>query len=114
MSYGLLKFYVPRRIGFALARPAFEQWLTEHPDKLAEGRQIGAKFGIYHVELAISGDWNDTYFQTHQHGGGLGPDTVSYGFAHQPNFHQSPLGSAYYRVYPLGGKWYWFRASNDW
>lgn len=114
VSYGLLKFYVPRRMAFSISRPAFEQWLAQNPDRFTEGVELNTKLGLYAVEFVFSGDWQDSYFRTYHHGDGLGPDTVSYGFAFQPNPHQSPLGQANYGVYPLGDRWYWFRASNDW
>ncbi|WNZ45328.1 hypothetical protein Q2T42_26420 [Leptolyngbya boryana CZ1] len=114
ISYGLLKFYVPRRVAFAFSRPAFEQWLAAHPEKLPEGRELNSKLGIYQVEDYFAGDGDDHYFRTYHHGDGLGPDTVSYGFAYQPNLKQSPLGAAGYKLHPLEGKWYWFIASNDW
>jgi hypothetical protein len=114
ISYGLLKFYVPRRIAFVMSRPAFEQWIATHPAKLTKGETINTKLGIYHVEYYISSDQNDSYFRTYHHGDGLGPDTVSYGFAYRPNSKQSPFGAAQYQLYPLEGEWYWFTASNDW
>jgi hypothetical protein len=138
LTYGLLKFYIPRRIAFALSQPAFEQWLyhvqfenrsfppstnyrsghgqglVARPEITPEGQGLQTKLGLYQVEEYIMGDRNDHYFRTYSHGAGLGPDTVSYGFAYQPHPQQTPFGSAGYRLYPLAAQWYWFTTSNDW
>lgn len=114
VSYSLLKFYVPRRIGFFFSRPAFVQWLAKNPSKTNQPRLIETKLGIYQVDEYASSSDGGNYFRVYSHGDGLGPDTVSYGFAYQPNSQTSPFGAANYHIYPLGDGWYWFQASNDW
>lgn len=114
ISYGSLKFYVPRRIAFFLSRPAFEKWLVTHPATTNKLQSINTKFGIYQVDEYFAGKQGDRYFRVYSHGDGLGPDTVSYGFAYQPNSENSPFGNANYKIYRLGNGWYWFQASNDW
>lgn len=114
VSYGLLTFYLPRRIAFNLSRPAFEQWLAENPTLTNKPRSINTQLGIYKVDEYASELPSGHYFRVYSHGDGLGPDTVSYGFAYQPNPEKSPFGAAYYTIYPLGNQWYWFQASNDW
>lgn len=119
-SYGLLKFYVPRRIAFAGARPAFDRWLQANPPQVSDQqsqnslRSINLQFGPYKVDQYAIDQRGGQYFRVYSHGDGLGPDTVSYGFAHQPNLEGSPFGSAYYEIHPLGKGWFWFQASNDW
>lgn len=111
---GLLKFYVPRRIAFALSRPAFENYLTEHRFKTYKSPSIDTKIGFYHVEKYAIDQRGGDYFQVHSHGDGLSPDTISYGFVYRPNLEGSPFGAAHYRIYRLGDDWYWFQASDDW
>jgi hypothetical protein len=128
VSYGLLKFYVPRRIAFHLARPAFERRLVEHPAKPGQRPAfepeyaqpadkvswVNAKFGLYDVEQHIADKRGGNYFRVHRHGDGLGPSEVSYGFVKHPNQTGSPFGDAYYQIFPLEEQWYWFEASTDW
>ena len=110
-SYGLLKFYVPRRIAFALSRPAFDRGLEKTP----QGKNIRPlQFGVYKIEAYEIDRRGGQYFRAYSHGDGLGPDTVSYGFVYQPNPDGSPFGDAYYGIHPLGKRWYWFQASADW
>lgn len=111
---GLLKFYVPRRIIFALSRPAFESWLAAHRSDVDKSRSIDTKIGFYHVEKYAVDLRGGDYFQVHSHGDGLSPDTISYGFVYRPNLAGSPFGAAHYRIYRLGDDWYWFQASDDW
>ncbi|MGL5061128.1 MAG: hypothetical protein ACRC62_14240 [Microcoleus sp.] len=119
-SYGLLKFYIPRRIAFTFARPAFEGWLRKKPPQNTNQnspnipRQLNIKLGIYQVDSYAIDRRGGQYFRVHSHGDGLGPDTISYGFVYQPNREGSPFGDAYYRIYSLGDGWFWFQASNDW
>lgn len=114
VSYGLLTFYVPRRIAFQLSRPAFERWLVEHPNEPPGIRAIQTQLGLYRVDELAADDSGGRYFRVYSHGDGLAPDTVSYGFAYQPHPERTPFGAARYGIRPLGGKWYWFRVSNDW
>lgn len=110
-SYGLLKFYVPRRIAFSLSRPAFDRGLEKTP----QGTNIRSlQFGVYKIEAYAIDRRGGQYFRAYSHGDGLGPDTVSYGFVYQPNSEGSPFGDAYYGIHPLGKGWYWFEASGDW
>jgi hypothetical protein len=44
---------------------------------------------------------------------GLGPDTISIGFAYKPNSVKSPFGKKYYHPTPIGKGWYLFEASDD-
>ncbi|WP_139228486.1 hypothetical protein [Planctomicrobium piriforme] len=53
-------------------------------------------------------------FRTHTSPDGIGPDTMSYGFAYHPNGEGTPFGAAGYQVRRLQNGWYWFMTSNDW
>jgi hypothetical protein len=110
-AFGLLKFYVPRRIAFQVSRPAFEQWLAQNPAKTTN---INRQLGLYNVDHYAIDQRGGKYFRVHSHGDGLGPDTVSYGFVYQPNSEGSPFGAAHYSIHPLGNGWYWFESSSDW
>ncbi len=44
---------------------------------------------------------------------GIGPDTMSYGFAFRPNREGTPFGKAGYHLSPMIGDWYCFSASNN-
>ena len=122
LSYGLLKFYIPRRIAFVASRPAFEGWLAQNPPKNYTARKrsyrvsesLNKKLGIYRVDQYAADHRGGVYFRVYRGRDGLGPDTISYGFAYQPNLQGSPFGEAYYGIYPLGNGWFWFQASNDW
>jgi hypothetical protein len=119
-SYGLLKFYVPRRIAFSFSHSAFEGWLSKNPPQNTNPnsqnipRQLNIKLGIYQVDLYAIDRRGGQYFRVRSRRDGLGPDTVSYGFVYQPNREGSPFGDAYYGIYSLGDGWFWFQASNDW
>lgn len=113
-SYGLLKFYVPRRIAFLVSRPAFESWLVQNSPKNSTARSLNTKLLIYHVDQYAADPRGGVYFRVYNTRDGLGPDTISYGFAYQPNSQGSPFGAAYYGIYPLGNGWFWFQASTDW
>jgi hypothetical protein len=44
---------------------------------------------------------------------GIGPDTMSYGFAFKPNPEGTPFGRSGYSYSHVVGDWYVFSASND-
>jgi hypothetical protein len=111
MTFGLLLFYIPRRIAFAACVGQFEK----HVPAARAGATSGPAFmGIYYVDKYEADPNGGVYFRTGTTADGIGPDTLSYGFAHRPNRKGTPFGAARYRVYHLFGDWYWFQASNDW
>lgn len=111
-SIGLLKFYVPIRIGFLASRPAFDRWLAQNPNPA--NRSLKTQLGWYEVNHYAVDPRGGHYFRVHQGGDGLGPDIMSYGFVYRPNSEGTPFGAAEYRGYHLDGDWYWFHASDDW
>ncbi len=55
---------------------------------------------LYHVDRMASDVGGGVYFRTHAGQDGIGPGTMSHGFAYRPN--------------PIFGPWYNFAVSNDW
>lgn len=109
--FGLLVFYVPRRIAFASSRSDFELAAAGAP-KSKQGVSLDRKLGIYQVDQYAADPRGGVYFRVHSTPDG--PDTTSFGFVQQPNPRGTPFGAAHYRVFRLTGDWYWFRVSNDW
>ena len=110
----LLGLRVPQVVGFAGSRSAFDRTVGELGSAGNEDPRAGRRFGIYEVAEYAADPRGGVYFVTLQAGDGLGPDTMSYGFAYRPNDAGSPFGAASYATFPLGGGWYSFRASDDW
>jgi len=113
----LLKFYVPRRAAFRFSRSAFEQMTATAPvmDCAGAGEShLDRRLGIYHVDQYARDPRGGVYFRVFAGSDGIGPDTMSYGFAYQPNQQGTPFGAAHYCVFRLSGDWYWYRASDDW
>ena len=109
----LLLFYVPRRVAFAACKGRFDRHVGAAPAGGYEGAVLDARLGIYHVDRYAADPRGGVYFRTGTTPDGIGPDTVSHGFAYRPNDVGTPFGSARYMVRPLHGGWYWYRASND-
>lgn len=111
-TIGLLKLYVPRRIAFALSRSSFERIAasTAPENVLQQGRYVG----VYFVDKFATDIRGGMFFRIHRGADGLGPDEMSYGFALRPNREGTPFGAAEYRLFSLGGDWYWFKVSDDW
>ena len=110
----LLIFYVPRRVPFLLSRSSFEQRLTSAPTNERWPTKLNARLGIYHVDKYAMDPRGGVYFRVYSGGDGIGPDTMSYGFVHQPNRDGTPFGAAHYWLFHIVDDWYWFRASDDW
>jgi hypothetical protein len=113
-TLALLVFYVPRRIVFAISRPSFEPLIQNAPVSQCHGVPLNRHLGVYNADEYAADPRGGVYFRVHTGPDGIGPDQMSYGFAHEPNPHGSPFGAASYRVYPLSRNWYWFCASDDW
>jgi hypothetical protein len=113
-TFILLKFYVPRRIAFAVSRSAFEELVMQSPKPPRQRAKLNTRLGVYRVDEYAADPRGGVYFRVHSGGDGIGPDLLSYGFAYRPNQSGTPFGAARYRLFTLGGDWYWFRASDDW
>lgn len=79
-----------------------------------EGVALNRRLGAYEVDEYAADPRGGVFFRVHIGFDGISPDRMSYGFAFKPNRQGTPFGAARYRVYRLGGDWYWFHASNDW
>jgi hypothetical protein len=113
VCYVLLKFYIPRRLAFMISRSAFEQVRVQLPISAKGNIKLNRKLGLYEVDEYAIDSRGGVYFRVFWGGDGLSPDTISYGFVHQPNSEGSPFGAAKYQVFYLYGDWYWFRVSDD-
>jgi amino acid transporter len=113
ISYILLKFYIPRRLGFMVSQSAFEQVRVQLPVSRTGKIALNRKLGFYEVDEYANDSRGGVYFRVFSGGSGLGPDVTSYGFAYRPNREGSPFGAADYQVFYLSGDWYWFRVSDD-
>jgi hypothetical protein len=110
----MLGLDVPRRIAFAVSRSKFEQLLSQAPKSDRQGAPLNQRLGIYYVDEYVADPRGGVFFRVHCGSDGIGPDRMSYGFAHAPNRKGTPFGAAHYRLFELGNEWYWFRASDDW
>ncbi|MBD2206977.1 hypothetical protein H6G33_31385 [Calothrix sp. FACHB-1219] len=113
VCYVLLKFYIPRRLAFMISQSAFEQVRVQLPISAKGNIKLNRKLGLYEVDEYAMDSRGGVYFRVFWGGDGLSPDTISYGFVHQPNSEGSPFGAAKYQVFYLYGDWYWFRVSDD-
>ena len=113
ITYGLVKFYVPRRISFLVCRSAFDQCLGSVPTSNGRGVPFGRRLGIYYVDEYAASPNGGVYFRTRTTPDGLGPDTMSYGFVYQPNGKSTPFGGSSYVYRWIVGEWYWFGVSDD-
>jgi hypothetical protein len=111
VSYGLLRYYVPRRVAFALSQSSFQAYLD---GSVENGTSVTLKtrVGLYFVDEYVTDPRGGTYFRVNS--ATDGPDVTSYGFCYCPNSTGTPFGAADYRTFRLGNGWYWFRVSDDW
>jgi hypothetical protein len=114
LSLVLILNGIPRRVAFVLSRPAFQRCLATAPVDAFEGEPLECWLGIYFVDRYAADPRGGVYFRTHSGPDGIGPDTMSYGFAYRPHPDGSPFGNAGYGLSHLVGDWYGFSASNDW
>lgn len=110
----MLKFYIPRRITFAMSQASFEQLVPQATLSEYQGIPLGRRVGVYEVDEYAADPRGGVYFRVYSGSDGIGPDQMSYGFVYEPNQNGTPFGAARYRLFRLGEGWYWFRASDDW
>ena len=113
LSLVLIWFGLSRRVAFLLSRPAFERLVATAPANRYGGEPLRHRLGVYYVDRYAADPRGGVYFRTHAGPDGIGPDTMSYGFASQPNREGTPFGRAGYRLSHMVGDWYCFSASND-
>ena len=110
---GLVVFAVPRRVAFALSRSAFDEASASAPIPEQEGAATNSRIGLYYVDCYARDPRGGVFFRVNTGPDGF-IDTMSYGFAYQPNREGTPFGAAHYELSHLTGDWYEFQASNDW
>lgn len=106
LTYGLLKFYVPRRVVFFACQSQFEPYLASAPVSEYQGKPLGRWLGVYRVDEYAADPRGGVYFRTGTGRDGIGPDRMSYGFAHRPNRQGSPYGAARYGTWRQSDDWY--------
>lgn len=109
----MLASHLATVITFPLFQDAFEQLVKTSPAKRDFSGFASQKIGPYPVDDYCADDRGGVYFRTNTGRDGLGPDTVSYGFAFRPNLQGTPYGNTSYELTQLFGDWYTFSASND-
>ncbi len=114
LTYATLKFYIPRRVVFSVTRPAFEAHIDQAVVSDFGGAEFDGWIGPYKVDEFAADPRGGVFFRVYSGRDGIGPDTMSYGFAFEPNPEGTPFGAAHYRTFRLGNSWCWFRASDDW
>jgi hypothetical protein len=96
-----------------VSRPAFQQYASTAPASGYRDKVLGRLLGFYYVDRYGADPRGGVYFRTHSGADGIGPDTMSYGFAFRPNTEGTPFGRAGYCYSHVVGNWYVFSASND-
>jgi hypothetical protein len=113
VSLVLIMTGLPKRVAFLISRPAFQRHVSRAPASEYEGEALGRFLGSYYVDRYAADPRGGVYFRTHAGPDGIGPDTMSYGFAYKPNPKGTPFGRAAYHLSHVTGDWYVFLASND-
>jgi hypothetical protein len=113
LSFVLIRTGVPMRVAFLLSRPSFERYAAMGTASEHKSEPLERWLGVYFVDRYAADAGGGVYFRTHAGADGIGPDTMSYGFAFRPNPNWTPFGSARYRLTHVAGDWYSFSASND-
>ena len=78
---------------------------TRSKSAACQGAALDRRLGIYHVDRLAADPRGGVYFRTHTGADGIGPDTMSYGFAFRPNPVGTPFGRAGYGYSHLFGDW---------
>ena len=104
---------MPRRVAFVVSQPAFQRHVAKAPVSEHGGVALGRMLGVYYVDRYATDPRGGVYFRTHAGADGIGPDTMTYGFAFRPNSEGTPYGRAGYHYSHIIGDWYVFSASND-
>jgi hypothetical protein len=112
-TMALLLFNVPSRIAFSASRTRFEAMVNNAPGSRYHGGPLNSRLGLYWVDEYAADSRGGVFFRVHSGADGIGPDTMSYGFAKNPNVEGTPFGAAHYHLVHLLDDWYLFRASND-
>ena len=113
LSLVLIMSGIPRKVAFVLSRPAFQHYAATAPVSESDREALGRLFGVYYLDRYDADLRGGVYFRTHAGADGIGPSTMSYGFAYRPSPQGTPFGNAGYRYSHVIGDWYCFSVSND-
>jgi hypothetical protein len=113
LNFVLILNGIPRRVAFVLSWSTFQRQAATAPASEYKGEVPGRLLGVYYVDRYTADPRGGVYFRTHAGADGIGPDTMSYGFAYHPNSKGTPFGNAWYRDSHVVGDWYVLSASND-
>ena len=102
----------PRAAALRIHRDQFAALAATAPAGYG-GAPLGRWVGIFYVTEYGADGRGGVYFVTIQHPDGIGPDTMSYGFAVRPSRGNCPFGMSAYTQSWLFGDWYSFSVSND-
>ena len=107
----LLFFHIPIRSTFFITKGSFSR-IVNFEDFSAEssGNQW---VGIWFVDECKVDNNGGLYFRIGEDMDGIGPDTMSFGFAYKPNLKTSPFGGAGYELSKVSEDWYYFSVSDD-
>src|SRR5262249_19033363 len=94
----LVGFEVPRRVVFALCRAEFATLVDGAPVGGFGGEDMQRQLGPYWVDRYGAAPRGGVYFRTNTGPDGIGPDTMSYGFAYRPNRTGTPFGNTRYAL----------------
>ncbi|MHC4290452.1 MAG: hypothetical protein ACYSSK_10460 [Planctomycetota bacterium] len=112
-TFAILTFDIPIRIAFCISKPSFEQFLEKNQSDIRTSvydKGISENLGIWTVDHCLKDSRGGTYFRI---GNELNMiDTISYGFAFNPNDEGTPFGHVEYKTRIIGD-WYFFCASDD-
>ncbi len=75
---------------------------------------VGWKIGAGSVIEMKDDPRGGTYLATSRGSEGFSPDTLTKGYAFQPNKKGTPFGNARLKLEKIEGEWYKFSVSNDW
>jgi hypothetical protein len=113
LTYGVLKFYVPRRIAFLAVRTRFDSFVASAPVSDYGSKKLDRWIGIYHVDEYAADPRGGVYFRTGSGPDGIGPDMMSYGFVYRPNPQGTPFGATRLEIRRITQDWCWFQTSDD-
>jgi hypothetical protein len=114
LTWGMLWVNAPQRVAFALCHGELSDFVDAAPVGESGGRELGRRVGPYRIDRYGADSCGGVYFRTGTGPDGIGPDTMSYGFAFRPNRQGStPFGKSRCRLSHLFGDWYTFEVSDD-
>lgn len=105
---------VPRRIAFRASLGEFRSLCDSMQQSEYMGNELDKRIGVWTVDRYAADPRGGVFFRTGTAIDGISPDTMSYGFAYQPNTNGTPFGNARYWMSEVAPDWYHFRVSNDW